>query len=104
MKLENWEIQSMKDDLYNLGYELEGTRDGNTVKKALDYIIYLEEKLEKASNNKERAKELLKEKGYLIIKPTKGQLADSKRCEELSENGEEMNCECCDCSCCLMQQ
>lgn len=70
----------------------------------MKYINHLEEGLEKASNNKEIAKELLREKGYLIIKPTKGQLADSKRCEELSENGEEMDCSTCDCSCCLMQQ
>lgn len=104
MKLENWEIQSMKDDLYNLGYELEGTRDGDTVKKAWEYINDLEKNLVKVANSKERAKELLREKGYLIIKPTKGQLADSNRCEELSENGEEMDCTTCDCACCLMQQ
>lgn len=64
MKLENWEIQFMKDDLYSLSYELEGTRDGDTVNKAWNYINYLEEKLISIVNNKE--KELSDFADYLI--------------------------------------
>lgn len=104
MKMKNYEVQSMKDDLYNLSYELEGTRDGSTVKNAWEYINELESKLYEIANDESRAKKLLAEAGYLIIKPTEGQLKDSKRCEELSEQGEDMNCEFCSCSCCLIQQ
>ena len=64
MELENWEIQSMKDDLYTLGYELEGTRDGDTVNKAWNYINDLEEKLINIAINKE--KELSNFADYLI--------------------------------------
>lgn len=64
MKLENWEIQSMKDDLCNLRYELEGTRDEDTVTKAWNYINYLEEKLINIATNKE--KDLSSFADYLI--------------------------------------
>lgn len=104
MKMENYEIQEMKDDLYNLSYELEGCRDGNTIRKALEYINELEDKLCEIASDKDRAKRLLENADYLVIKPTASQLRDSARCEELSEQGEDMDCEFCSCSCCLIQQ
>lgn len=51
----------------------------------------------------ENAKKILRDNGYLIKKPTKMQLEDCKRCEEMSERGEDMECIECSCSCCLMQ-
>jgi hypothetical protein len=52
----------------------------------------------------EEAKKLLIKNGYLVIKPTAGQLKDNERCNKLSENGEDMDCSECRCNCCLMQQ
>ena len=64
MKLDYCEIQSMKDNLYNLGYELQGTIEGRAVNNAWNYINELEEKLTKIANNKE--KELGEFADYLI--------------------------------------
>jgi len=100
MKMENWEIQSMKDDLYNLGYELEGTRDGDTVKKAWEYINDLEKNLVKVANSKERAKKILIEEGYVVTKLTKGQLEDARKCEECGFEGDCFECRC---SICIVQ-
>lgn len=47
------------------------------------------------------AKQVLKDAGYLVVKPTKRQIADCKLCEKMSEQGEDMECIECSCSCCL---
>lgn len=48
-----------------------------------------------------KAKELLRNEGYIIIKPTKMQLKDSDDCEKCGYQGD---CSECACSICLMQQ
>lgn len=100
MKMENWEIQEMKDDLYLLGYELEGSREGDTVHKAWNYINELEEKLVEVANSKERAINLLQEQGYVIKKITKAMEQDAKACEECDYEGDCMSCAC---SICIVQ-
>ena len=99
MKMENWEIQSMKDDLYNLGYELNGTRDGDTVNKSWEYINYLENKLVEVANDKERVAKLLVENDFIITKLSKQQLQDAKECENCGFNGD---CTECSCSICIV--
>lgn len=94
MKMENWEIQSMKDDLSLLGYEFEGTRDGDTIKKTCEYINYLEEKLIKLANDKEKAKDLLRKDGYVVKKITKIMEEDAKACEECDYEGDCTSCSC----------
>ena len=46
---------------------------------------------------------LLKENGYVVKKLTKGQIADSNKCDEYNMRGEDMDCTSCRCSCCIMQ-
>lgn len=100
MKMENWEIQSMKDDLVMLGYVLQETRDGEILYKAFRYINYLEERLAEIANSEERAKKLLKEKGYFVGKVTGAMERDWKMCEKQNYEGD---CSCCSCSICMMQ-
>lgn len=103
MKMDNSEISSMKDDLYMLGYELQETRDGETLKNTIDYINYLEAKIVQIANSEDRAINLLKDKGYVVKNLTKGQIKDSKECNERNNRGEDMDCTECRCSCCIMQ-
>lgn len=99
----NYETREMKDDLNLLAWELEG-RDKELINKTLKYIEKLENELVEVSNDKDKAKKLLRDNGYLIIKLTQGQIADSELCERMSEHGETMDCFDCSCSCCLVQQ
>lgn len=99
----DYEVREMKDDLSLLAWELEG-RDKELINKTLKYIEKLENELVEVSNDKDKAKKLLRDNGYLIIKLTQGQIADSELCERMSEQGETMDCFDCSCSCCLVQQ
>lgn len=98
----NYETREMKDDLSLLAWELEG-RDKELLNKTLKYIEELEHKLIEISSDKNNAKKLLNDNEYLVIKPTKDQIADSELCERMSELGETMDCFDCSCSCCLFQ-
>lgn len=99
-EMENYEINEIKDDLCMFGHLLEGTRDSDTVAKAFFYICYLEEKLIEIANSEERAKKLLKEKGYFVGKVTDAMERDWKMCERQNYEGD---CSCCSCSICMMQ-
>ena len=98
--MENWEIQSMKDDLYSLGFELKGTRDGDTVEKAWNYINELENDLVKVANSTERAISLLRKEGYVVKKLTKPMKEDAQKCEDCGYAGD---CSSCACSICIIQ-
>lgn len=100
MQMENWEIQSMKDDLYMLGYELQETRDGEMLSKVINYIDYLEEKLVEIANSNEKAIKLLRDNGYFVGKITGAMERDWKACEKQNYEGD---CSCCSCSICMMQ-
>ena len=99
-EMENYEINEMKDDLVMLEHQFEGSRDGDTLAKAFHYINYLEERLVEIANSKERAKKLLKEKGYFVGKITGAMERDWKVCEKQNYEGD---CSCCSCSICMMQ-
>ncbi|WP_404989306.1 hypothetical protein [Clostridium culturomicium] len=99
----DYEVREMKDDLSLLAWELEG-RDKELINKTLKYIEKLENELVEVSNDKDKAKKLLRDNGYLIIKLTQGQIADSELCERMSEQGKYMECVDCSCNCCLVQQ
>lgn len=51
--------------------------------------------------NLEEALKVVRENGYIVIKPTKGQLKDMEECEN---SGFEGNCFECRCSICLMHE
>lgn len=51
----------------------------------------------------QEAIKLLHENGYVVKKLTKGQIEDSKKCDECNMRGEDMDCTECSCSCCIMQ-
>lgn len=42
-------------------------------------------------------------KEYIVKKLTKWQIEDSKKCDECSIRGEDMDCAFCSCNCCIMQ-
>ena len=44
-KMENYEVNEIKDDLVMLESQFEGSSDGDVIAKAFHYINYLEEKL-----------------------------------------------------------
>lgn len=98
----NYESREMKDDLSLLAWELEG-REKELINNTLRYIEELENELVEISNDKDKAKNLLGNNDYLVIKPTKCQIADSELCERMSEQGDDMDCFDCSCSCCLFQ-
>ncbi|MEM4261186.1 MAG: hypothetical protein QXG00_08130 [Candidatus Woesearchaeota archaeon] len=98
--MENHEINSMKDDLYMLGYELQETRDGEMLSKVINYINNLEEKLVEIANSEDRAINLLGNKGYVVKKITKSMEEDYEECEKCGYNGDCMSCAC---SICIMQ-
>ena len=100
MKMEQWEIQSMKEELVMLKYNLEGMREGEALDNALNYINYLEERLYVIANSVDIAKQLLRGKGYFIGKVTGAMERDWKVCEKQNYEGD---CSCCSCSICIMQ-
>lgn len=51
----------------------------------------------------EKAEKLLRDNGYIVRKITKDMEKDSKECEKMSDNGEDMDCCGCACSVCIMQ-
>lgn len=54
-------------------------------------------------NRISEAIKLLHGNGYIVKKLTKGQIEDSKKCDECNMRGEDMDCVECSCSCCIMQ-
>lgn len=59
---------------------------------------------EKLQNEIAKAKKLLTENGYTIIRLSKAMIEASELCEARQENGEEdMECLGCECSVCIMQ-
>lgn len=100
MKYDNYEVNIIKDDLYNLGLEQHYNRDKEVINKALDYINELEELLVNINRDGERAKKLLREQGYVVRKWTKAMERDAQECEECGYEGDCMSCAC---SVCLMQ-
>lgn len=100
MKMENWEIQSMKDDMSVLSYNFQGTEVSETLGKALNYINDLEEKLVEIANDKERAIKTLRDNGYFVGRITGAMERDWKVCEKQNYEGD---CSCCSCSICMMQ-
>lgn len=99
-EMENYEINQIKNDLVSLEFLLEGSRDGDLLAKVFHYINYLEERVVEIANSEERAKELLKEKGYFVGKITGAMERDSEMCEKQNYEGD---CSCCSCSICMMQ-
>lgn len=99
MKMENWEIQSMKDDMSILSHDFRGTEVGQTLNKAWEYINYLENKLVEVANDKKIATKLLVENDYIVTKLSKEQLNDAKECENCGFNGD---CTECSCSICIV--
>lgn len=102
-KMENYEVNEIKDDLAMLKYQFEGSRDGDVLAKAFHYINYLEEKLVSASNDEKRAIKLLIEKNYAVVKKSKCMIQDETECEEMSCKGEDKDCLECSCAVCIMQ-
>lgn len=100
MGMENWEIQSMKDDMAILSDNFKGTEVGITFEKALSYINDLEELLVEVANSKERAIELLRNNGFVVKKITRAMEMDAKECEECGYEGDCLGCAC---SICIMQ-
>jgi len=98
--MENWEIQSMKDDMSVLSYNFQGTEVSETLGKALSYINDLEEKLVEIANDRDRAINLLGNKGYVVKKITKSMERGYEECEKCGYEGD---CMCCACSICIMQ-
>lgn len=58
--------------------------------------LYKKEKIEDAIK-------LLSENGYLVRRLTKGQIEDSRGCDEYYSSGKDMDCAECRCSCCIIQ-
>ena len=54
-------------------------------------------------NDIEKAKNLLKENGYIVKKWTQSMESDAKECEEMSMHDEMKECCGCSCSVCLIQ-
>lgn len=50
-----------------------------------------------------KAESFLTRKGYIVKKITKAMEKDCKRCEQMQEQGQDMDCSCCACSICIMQ-
>ena len=88
-KMENYEVNEIKDDLVMLESQFEGSSDGDVLAKAFHYINYLEEKLVDIANNEKRAIKLLVENDYAVIKKSKGMLEDENECEEMGCKGED---------------
>jgi hypothetical protein len=102
-KMENYEVNEIKDDLVMLESQFEGSSDGDVIAKAFHYINYLEEKLVDIANDEKRAIKLLIENDYAVIKKSKGMLEDENECEEMRCKGEDKDCLECRCSICIMQ-
>ena len=100
MKYDNYEVNIIKDDLHNLGLEQPYNRDREVVDKALDYINELEELLVSINRDEDKAKKLLRERGYVVRKWTKAMERDAQECEDCGFEGDCMSCAC---SVCLMQ-
>ena len=53
-------------------------------------------------NDIEKAKKLLKDNGYIILKFTEEMKNDSKECDAMDDDGESKECFFCSCSMCVI--